>query len=200
MGTLNAFYVRAGEDDTAIATAIRAKFRTAEIEAGTPFWGVTLPEEAFEVPERDLAELSSHLKTDIIWLGFQSVVDAFQFHRWQSGKKLRALVYGCFTEERTWEHAEGTPEPWEKDVFFNPEELDRRLDFLDSDDEKRELQRIWEKAQIDSGNIEPSLDARESARESRSITSFRDGDDTSCSFVSIRGLSAPYGNRGVAKR
>jgi hypothetical protein len=36
-----------------------------------------LPDYAFEAPERDLMEFSSRVKTDVLWLGFQSVVDAF---------------------------------------------------------------------------------------------------------------------------
>ena len=62
MGTLNAFYVRAGTDDAPIRAAIRAKFPNAEVEANTQFWGVTLPTEAFEAPEGDLMELSSRTR------------------------------------------------------------------------------------------------------------------------------------------
>jgi hypothetical protein len=101
MATLKAFYVRAATDNAAIAAAIRAKFRNAKVQAGTPFWGAILSDYAFEAPERDLMELSSRLKTDVLWLSFQSVVDAFQFHPWRAGQHLRSLVYGSFTQEGT---------------------------------------------------------------------------------------------------
>ncbi|QDT71663.1 hypothetical protein [Lacipirellula limnantheis] len=164
MGTLNAFYVRAATDTAAITATIRAKFPKAEIDADTHFCGVTMPDDAFETPESVLMDLSSRLKTDVVWLSFQSVVDAFQFHHWRAGEHLRSLVYGCFAEERTWERAEGTPEPWEREVFFGQKELERALEYLESDDEKREMQRIWHDAEIQAGRTEPSLDGRECAR------------------------------------
>ena len=73
MSTLNAFYVRAAADTVAITAAIRAKFPKAEVETDTHFYGVTMPDEAFEPPERNLMELSARLKTDVVWLSFQSV-------------------------------------------------------------------------------------------------------------------------------
>lgn len=154
MGTLNAFYVRATTDDAAIAAEIRAQFPNAEVQTDTQFWGVTLPEDAFEAPESDLMELSSRLKTDVLWLTFQSVVDAFQFHHWRAGQHLRSLVYGL-GEERTWERAEGTPEPWEQDVFFDEGEL--TLEDLESEGASD--------AEIQPGRTEPDLDARECARK-----------------------------------
>lgn len=164
MGALNAFYVRAAIDTATITAAIRAKFPKAEIEAGTHFCGVTMPDDAFETPESVLMDLSSRLDADVVGLSFQSVIDAFQFHHWRAGEHLRSLVYGCFAEERTWERAEGTPEPWEREVFFGQKELQRALEYLESDDEKREMQRIWRDAEIQAGRTEPSLDGRECAR------------------------------------
>lgn len=117
MGTWNAFYVKASANDSAAIGAIRARFPAAELESTTEFIGARMPDDAFEAPERDLSDLSSKLKSDVLWLGFQSAVDAFQFHHWRAGKRLRTLVYGCFCEERTWERIEGEPEPWEPDVF-----------------------------------------------------------------------------------
>src|SRR5437870_1602313 len=75
MGTLNAFYVRGNGD--AVSSAIRKSYPDAKIESGQDFLGVTLADDAFEPPKGELAELSSDLGTDVIWLSFQSVVDAF---------------------------------------------------------------------------------------------------------------------------
>src|SRR4051812_6214750 len=111
MGTLNAFYLRPTTDTGEIANAVRVKLPKAEVVANAYFYGVTMPPETFKPPERDLMTLSSQLQTDVIWLSFHSVVDAFQFHHWRAGEHLRSLVYGCFTVERTWERAEGKPEP-----------------------------------------------------------------------------------------
>jgi len=165
MATLNAVYVRAVADDTAITEAIRAKFPNAEVEANSQFRGITLPSEAFEAPEGDLMELSSRLETDVLWLSFQSTVDAFQFHHWRAGKHLRSLVYGCFVNERMWERAEGMSEPWERDVFFAQEALKLGLQYLKGDDAKREMERIGREAEIQPGRTEPMLDGRECARK-----------------------------------
>jgi hypothetical protein len=163
MGTWNAFYVRAQGGD-AIA-AIRERFPDAEIESSLAFLGVKMPDEAFEAPEADLAALSTRLATDVIWLGFQSVVDAFQFHRWHLGQHARALVYGCFKDERTWERVEGESEPWEREVLFSQRELDHVLTYAGSDSERQELQRIWRDAEISPGRMEPGLDSRDCAHK-----------------------------------
>lgn len=171
MGTLNAFYVRAATPDAAII-AIRAKFRVVKVLAGTEFRGVQLPGRAYKPPERLLLELSLQQNSDVIWLSFQSAVDAFQFHHWRAGLHLRSLVYGCFAEERTWERAEGDTEPWEREVFFGQSELEQRLKHLESDDEKRELEGIWRKAEIHVGRPEPVLNGRECARKVAELIHF----------------------------
>jgi hypothetical protein len=163
MGTWNAFYVRAKEKD-AIAT-IRELFPNVEIESSPAFLGVKMSDDAFEPPESDLAALSARLNTDVIWLGFQSTVDAFQFHHWRSGQHVRALVYGCFQDERTWERVEGQPEPWEREVLFGQRELEQALEYAGGDSERLELQRIWREAEISPGRMEPGLDSRECAHK-----------------------------------
>jgi len=163
MGTWNAFYVRAQNDDA--VAAVRERFPDAEIESSPAFLGVKMPDNAFEAPEPDLAALSTRLATDVIWLGFQSTVDAFQFHHWRSGQHVRALVYGCFQDERTWERVEGEPEPWEREVFFSQRELEHVLKYAGSDSERQELQRIWRDAEISPGKMEPGLDSRDCAHK-----------------------------------
>ena len=161
MGTWNAFYIKAKGD--AAITAIRDHFPEAEIESSPEYVGVRLPDEDFEAPEAELAELSAFLGTDVIWLSFQSVVDAFQFHHWRGGQNVRALVYGCFQDERTWERAEGKAEPWEREVLFSDKELEHVLEFTDGDEQREELQRIWKDGEISPGNTEPGMDSRSCA-------------------------------------
>ncbi len=163
MGTWNAFYVRA-EGDEAIA-AIHKRFPNAFTELSPEFVGVRLPDDAFEAPESDLATLSSRLATDVIWLSFQSTVGAFQFHHWRSGQHKRALVYGCFQDERTWERVEGEPASWEREILFSQRKLDRVLKYADSDSERQELERIWRDAEISPGRTEPSLESRDCAHQ-----------------------------------
>jgi len=165
MGTFNAFYVRAAANDDAMVAAIRAKFPEAEVEADTEYWSVQLSEDAYEPPERELADLSARLKADVIWLGFQSVVDAFQFHHWRAGEHLRALVYGCFKAERTWERVEGRPEPWEREILFDRKRLASHLKYVRDASQKRELERIYRDGDISPGQTEPSLDAHGCAHE-----------------------------------
>ena len=61
--------------------------------------------------------------------------------------------------------ADGQPEPWERAAFFDPKDLEVPLEFAESDDEKRELERIWREAELVRNRHEPSIDARESARK-----------------------------------
>lgn len=163
MGTWNAFYVSTQKGD--VAAAVRERFPDEEIESSPAFLGVRMRDDAFEPPESDLSALSARLDTDVIWMGFQSSVDAFQFHHWRSGLQVRALVYGCFQEERTWERVEGQPESWEREVLFSQRELEHVLEYTDSDSERQELQRIWREAEISPGSMEPGLDSRECAHK-----------------------------------
>jgi hypothetical protein len=174
MASFEAFYIRRVTDESAVAAAIRERFRRVKIQPGDPFWEVQLYRTLWswarpaKLRKRDLMELSSRLKTDVLWLSFQSVVDAFEFHHWRDGERLRSLVYGEMVQG-IWERAEGTPEPWERQVFFDPAELKERLEDMgecgESGDEKREMERIWRDAEIRPGQAEPMLDARECAQK-----------------------------------
>ena len=79
------------------------------------------------------------------------------------GSALIFVMALCFAEERTWERAEGTPEPWEREAFFPPRALTRP--WLGTAEEKRERERIWREAELLPGRAQPSIDARESARK-----------------------------------
>lgn len=163
MGAWNAFYVGAQND--AAVVAIRKRFSDdMEIESSPVFLGVRMPDDAFEPPAFHLAALSAHLATDVFWLGFQSVVDAFQFHHWRSGQYIRALVYGAF-QERTWERVDGEAEPWEREVLFSPRKLEQALDCAVGDCERDELRRIWRDAEISPRRSEPWLDSRACAHK-----------------------------------
>ncbi len=159
MGTLIAIYVRASDPET--AAAVRAAYPEAYTEPGSEFYAAE--QTWFKPPVDDLTRLSAQLGTDVIWLAFQSAVDAFEFQRWQAGRLVRSLVYGCYGDERTWERAEGEPEPWEAGAIFGPEHLAHALRYAD-DAEAVELRRIWRETEIAPGRMEPILDAREVAR------------------------------------
>src|SRR6266446_7866842 len=110
MGTWNTFYVKTPAENETLDFIIRTRFPVARIDPGALFTGVVFPPEQHQPPQQDLAEISSRLNTDVIWLSFQSVVDAFEFHHWRAGDLLRSLVFGCYKEERTWETVSGEPE------------------------------------------------------------------------------------------
>jgi hypothetical protein len=163
MGTLNALYLRA--QGAVIAPAVRDLFPGAKLEPGPEFTGFTLSHDDFEPPIDELAELSAIFGTDIIWLSFQSVVDAFQFHHWREGTLLRSLVYGCHgDDERMWTQIDGQPEPWEQAALFNPSSLKFSLECAQSEEDKAEFKRIWQESELLPGRMEPFIDARETAR------------------------------------
>ena len=162
MGTMNAFYVRCRERNE--LAGIVAAFPEARMEQGADFQGFVLGVEDWEVPEETLRELSRKLSADVIYLAFQSVVDAFMYFRWNSGTLSRCLTYGCL-EERTWERIEGTPEPWEKMVFFNEQALKSAVENSDDEEQTERLRRIWSENILTPGETDPWLDSRESSRE-----------------------------------
>ena len=170
MGTWNAFYVRAQPEKA--TPAIRKDFPEAKIEQFEEFAGVNMGHDAFEAPEKILANLSAQLGTDVMWMSLQSAVDAFQFHHWKAGKHIRSLVYGCFQEERTWERAEGEPEPWERDVFFNPKDLEFELKWANDEAQRQELKRIWQNAEIIPGQMMPSVPSKDRAHKIARIYRF----------------------------
>jgi hypothetical protein len=159
VGTLNAVYIRS--TDPAGARAIRKAYPSAVTERGTSFFAVQLPADRFRCPKTELQQLSKRLQTDVIWLSFQSVVDAFEYRHWRSGKRVRALVYGCFAHEREWEQVEGQPQEWEAAVLFDRD----RVHLEDcTPAERKQLKRIFREQILKVGSPYPSLDAREAAR------------------------------------
>jgi hypothetical protein len=156
MGTMIAFYVRATEDS--VVADVCARFPVAKVEPGNSFVGFLLSDH--NSPREALAQLSADLGTDVIWLSFQSVVDAFEFHHWHSGQALRSLIYGC-QEQGIWECVEGQTEPWEREAYFRP--YSPKL--IIPDDQRRERERICREAVLLAGLFEPYIDARESARK-----------------------------------
>jgi hypothetical protein len=158
MGTLNAIYVRATEQQSAI---LRATYPTAYTERGSEFYVIEQARTAFTPPEDQLADLSANLGTDVLWLTSQTNSDAFRFHHWRAGKQLRALVYG-YIEQFVWEAVEGEPEPWEREAFFDPRQLKDALKGA-TRKEAAELKRIWREAELAVGRTTPSIAAGEAA-------------------------------------
>jgi len=163
MGTLIAVYIRCS-DPTTVASLL-VDHPHAYTETGSTFYAIEKSIEEYQPPLAELKDLSKRLTTDVIWLAFQSVVDAFEFHHWNNGVYLRGLAYGCYVEERTWDQVYGEAEPWESKAFFQPSELELLLQYVGSDTEKEEFKRIWRERIIVPGNCEPSVDARETARK-----------------------------------
>ena len=164
MSTMNLVYIGGFGDSDNASAKLRSQFAQCEIIMGKAFIGADLPPDAWIAPEADLLDFSAELYCDVIWLSFQSLVDAFQFHHWRKGERLRALVFGCFREERTWERVEGTAEDWEQDAIFQTDLLDDLLEFADNDGEREEFRRIWRERELLPDRIYPSIDARETAR------------------------------------
>ena len=163
MGTWIAFYVRIEGNTT--PGIVQERFPDAKMDLGGSFIGMQLPLSGDLSPPREkLRGVSAELRTDGIWLSFQSTVDAFEYHHWRAGAALRSLVYGCYEEERTWEEISGTPEPWEQTVLFGQNELERSLNCIQEESYQEELRRIWRERELLPGRTDPGIDARETAR------------------------------------
>jgi hypothetical protein len=158
MGTLNAIYVRATEQQRLV---LRKEYPRAKTERGLDFFVIEQPRTAFNPPEDELAALSARLDTDVLWITYQSAADAFAFHHWRSGKHLRSLVYG-YVEQFVWERVEGAPEQWERDAFFDPRRLADALEGA-SPKEATELRRIWREGELVVGRNVPTIAAWDAA-------------------------------------
>jgi hypothetical protein len=119
--------------------------------------------------EQDLLELSLRLETDVMWLSYHSITDGLEYYHWQAGKLVRALGYGLY-QERTWERIEGQPEAWERQFFFDPEELAFLLDDDEEDqedrlsvEEKQRLEQFWQAGELLIGEFVPILGAQRCA-------------------------------------
>jgi hypothetical protein len=78
------------------------------------------------------------------------------------GQARPSLVFGCF-EERIWETVEGSAEPWEREVFFDVEELAFALEHASDDGERDELRSISREAEILPRRTKPTLNSRDCA-------------------------------------
>ena len=163
MGSMNACFVQKVTDDA--LTAVRAKFTSAQIETNSEFIRVLNA----TLQEQDLMELSLHLETDVMWLSYHSITDGLEYYHWQAGKLVRGLGYGLY-EDRTWERIVGQAEAWERQFFFNPENLAFLLDDDEddeedrlSDEEKQRLVQFWQTGELMIGEHVPILGAQRCA-------------------------------------
>ena len=156
--------------DASAVAAIRKIFPLAisgqpvKVEPSKDFIRVDLGPYHSEVPEVELARLSSNFNTDVIWLRFHSGTESFEFHHWRAGSALRSLVFGLY-EERTWERVEGSAEPWERKAFFGPANLQSALEEARDNTERQELERIWREAELVVGRTEPSFSSSDCVDE-----------------------------------
>lgn len=160
MGTLNAFYVKASGGGT--EKAIKAKYPGASTEPGCPFFVIRMRDSEFEPPMKELERLSSDLQTEVIWLTFQSAVDAFRYEHFVNGEHTRSLVFGCNHSEGEWETIQGVEQPWEASVLFG--DLDRWLaDEYLTQQEREHLTDVYEHRRLEPGSPDPSIDAAKAA-------------------------------------
>jgi hypothetical protein len=160
MGTFNAFYIRA--NGKATLEAVRGGFDGMEVEQYGDFIGVKLPGIPSKTPEPMMTRLSEMFSTDVFWLGFDSAMDCFEFHHWRSGQHVRSLVYGL-EEERTWERADGTSEPWERQFLFHPKNLECELADAEDDEQEKTIQRLYHAAAVEVGQTVPGISSKETA-------------------------------------
>ena len=160
MSSFNAFYVKA--NGKATLEAMRQGFDQLKVEQYRDFIGIQLPGAPKKTPEDWLSHLSKEFTTDVFWLSFESGMDCFEFHHWQSGQHIRSLVFGI-EEERMWERADGAPEPWEREFLFHPKNMEYELEDAEDEELKETIQRVYRDAKIEVGQIVPSISSKMTA-------------------------------------
>ena len=163
MGTLNAAYLRC-DDEAEVLWRGLIEDRAIEREHGLPFIWVMFGDDEFEPPVEWLQRASTALRSDALWLSYQSVVDSFEFQHWRDGHCVRELVYGAFESERTWERASGVPEVWEAEALFPRQALERELAAATDERQRQRVLHQWAYREIAAGGDRPTLNARECAR------------------------------------
>lgn len=120
MGTLRSIYVRFN-DSVDLARLQDRLDPGTQLATEPAFSFAEIPWNDFQAPSQLIEDLSRDLQTDVLWLAFQSVVDAFAFEHWRNGICGRRLIFGCFDAERTWEQIEGDAEAWESEALESPQ-------------------------------------------------------------------------------
>ncbi|MFN7141498.1 MAG: hypothetical protein ACK4UN_19395, partial [Limisphaerales bacterium] len=154
MSTYNAFYVRKQAPDDVTRAEILKLYPDAHVETLPDFIGAVLSRNEYTPAEEALSQLSEKLDTDIIWVGYQTAVEAFVYHHWRVGTQLRALRYGC-ASEGTWDRVEGEVEPWERDAFWNDGDLDGWLEDAETENERQKLRKLWKDCRLVQGETVP---------------------------------------------
>ena len=158
-GGVTALYFRANQPLT--IESVRESFGKFPIEQHRDYIGVRLPRPLRPDAASKLVQMSKLLDTDVIALGFQGAMDCFEFHHWQAGRHLRSLVYGM-EEERVWERADGTPEPWEA-LLFHPKNMQNELEEAEDDEQQETIRRIYREARIEVGQMAPGISSKMTA-------------------------------------
>lgn len=155
MAWMENWYVRCG-DNVALLARLRSEHAKVELELPSAFACVS----ADESSEDATAEMSQRYGVEVILLTYSSTTDSFGFTRCVDGRCVRHLSYGQ-GEEGMWEVAEGEPEPWERDAFFE----EAQLQDIDQDSPHRDAAReMFRQGHVRAGSSWPIVDAREAAR------------------------------------
>ena|SRR5579859_5074241 len=160
MGSLNAFYVRAANAQQ--IDSIKKAYPNAFTEADSEFVAVEEDIDADMSMAVELGRLSDELRTEVMWMQFQSVTDSFMYLHWNHGRQIRVLIFGFFERERQWERVEGSALPWEAAVIFG--DLEGAIRFIEDGAERQKIRTVFERQLIEIGSEYPQLDGRETAR------------------------------------
>ncbi|HDN25724.1 MAG TPA: hypothetical protein ENG03_01245 [Thioploca sp.] len=156
MATMNAIYVKC----TSVSYSDVQTLNPVCSEVNNDWLGFILPSKR-DVSDDLIAALSKKYECEVVFLSFQTVVDAFQYLYDKNGEQIRKLIYGCSEQERTWEQSNGATQPWET-CLFDPDELTDSLEFAE-ESEREQLVQIWEEKRIEPGSYYPSVDAKQTA-------------------------------------
>lgn len=164
MGTSVTCFVVAPQTTSELIQDLQRIFRTTGERSLEGVFSIPLPVAKSRPPESALQQISKIHQVNIFWLAMSSVTDSLHYIHWSEGRLVRALGYGCFEEERTWERVDGEPESWETAAIFTQEGLITALSCVSTPAEQAELRELWSRGNPKLGGFEPTVDAREVAR------------------------------------
>src|SRR5579863_2089307 len=171
MGTIQAFFVRAGEELGALADLCAelssAKWKlpgTYNVRAGsgspwTMVEGPVVSERATDF----VRALAFSLKREVVILAGHTTTDGHLYiHFDATGRKVRHLAYS--RDSGGWETTEGTPESWESRLFEDDERLDEYLGEACDAAERERIVGAYRERRIELRSFFPALNAFDVAR------------------------------------
>lgn len=131
-----------------IRPKLRGRYQVVS-QPSAPWIEVRWP--SVELPVAVMRDLSRDFSTRVIGMVLQTNADALLLSVYDNGKPTRELA---FNPSEGWS-TEGTAQPWEPEVFFDPEELAEELESAADEEQRSRLEQAYRDRVIVRSSVVP---------------------------------------------